>query len=300
MLKKEKNLNNKLIIAITICVTVLGLLLFFQFSILEVNTEKSNIKKSIDTYFVNHTTLGGQHEFFDHYYTEKDISRYDPGQSFEPLDGIGLKIVKQGWGFYDQFKPNENTIVIYPTFTSAAYSDPGFYTFFNGKCDESCLTVNFENPELKYTSSGMTTQVMEYLGYDFITDVDVDKNPEILENYETLIILHNEYVTQKEFDAISTHPNIIFLYPNALFAEIEVDYTNSTITLIRGHQYPNFPNGPGNSFDYEIEKRFHEFEFDQECLDWEFVEIENGYHLNCYPDHAIPSNLDILLAMKDL
>ena len=51
-------------------------------------------------------------------------------------------------------------------------------------------------------------------------------------------MLHNEYVTRTMFDAITSHPNVVYLSPNALYAEIEVDYDNDTITLIRGHNYP--------------------------------------------------------------
>ena len=34
---------------------------------------------------------------------------------------------------------------------------------------------------------------------------------------------------------LQSHNNIIFLYPNALYAEIEVDMSKNEITLIRGH-----------------------------------------------------------------
>ena len=37
-------------------------------------------------------------------------------------------------------KPNDGTVVIYPIFTSAAYKEPGFYTYFGGNCDQSCIT----------------------------------------------------------------------------------------------------------------------------------------------------------------
>ncbi len=37
-------------------------------------------------------------------------------------------------------KPNEGTVVIYPIFTSAAYQDGGFYDYYSGDCDESCIT----------------------------------------------------------------------------------------------------------------------------------------------------------------
>ena len=194
---------------------------------------------------------------------------------------------------------NPNTVVIYPTFTSAAYSEPGFYTYFAGNCDESCITdLSFANPELKYTSSGMGTQLLRTLGYNFISDVDVDKNPEILKNYDTLILLHNEYVTKEMFDAISIHPNIIFLYPNALYAEIEVNHDDQTMTLIRGHNYPQIEIK--NGFDYAIEEQFHEYEYDNKCLDWKFFKFENGYALNCYPDAVIWDMPEIVGQLKFL
>jgi hypothetical protein len=194
---------------------------------------------------------------------------------------------------------NPNTVVIYPTFTSAAYSEPGFYTYFAGACDESCITdLSFANPELKYTSSGMGTQLLRILGYSFISDVDVDKNPELLKNYDTLILLHNEYVTKKMFDAISNHPNIIFLYPNALYAEIEVNHDDQTMTLIRGHNYPQ-PEIK-NGFDYAIEEQFHKYEYDVTCFDWKYFKFENGYALNCYPDAVIWDIPDIVGQLKFL
>ena len=65
-------------------------------------------------------------------------------------------------------------------------------------------------------------------------DEDVDKNPDILKQYKRIIVLHNEYVTKKEFDAITSHPDVVFLYPNALYAQVEANYTSNTITLVHG------------------------------------------------------------------
>ena len=42
------------------------------------------------------------------------------------------------------------------------------------------------------------------------------------------------------------------------------------------------------------------YEYDSECLEWEFIEIKNGYHLNCYPDGVITKNLEILIKLKEL
>ena len=244
----------------------------------------------------NYVSIGVS--YFDAYLTDNDIVRVN--NNFAPIDGIRVTLNEStAEQIIDALKPNNNSVVIYPIFTSAAYSEPGFYTYFGGNCDESCITdISFENPEFKYTSNGLTSQILYHVGYDFLTDIEVDKNPELLQNYDTVILLHNEYVTKKMFDAISNHPNLIFLAPNALYAEIDVNYDDNTMTLIRGHNYPEFDIK--NGFDYEIEERFHHYEYDSECLTWEFIEIENGFHLNCYPGAVIHKNLDILLKMKEL
>jgi len=132
----------------------------------------------------------------------------------------------------------QKTVVVYPYFTFVAYNEPGFYTYFRGECDD-CTTTKFAQPTPLYTSSGMGHQALTLLGYTSITDVEIDRNPSILQQFDKVIMLHNEYVTRTMFDAITNHPNVIYLYPNALYAEIEVDYIDETITLIRGHNYPN-------------------------------------------------------------
>ena len=237
--------------------------------------------------------------YFDFYLTNDDYYRMTNDGLF-PLDGVRLDFNDTiPETILTALEPIAGSIVIYPIFTSAAYAQPGFYDYFGGNCDESCITdISFEDPQFLYTSSGLTSQILYNAGYDFLTDIEVDQNPELLQNYDTVILLHNEYVTKKMFDAISGHPNLIFLAPNALYAEIDVNYDTNTMTLIRGHNYPDIEIA--NGFDYAIEEQFHQYEYDDECLDWEFIEIENGFHLNCYPDGIIHNNLDILIKMKDL
>ena len=36
----------------------------------------------------------------------------------------------------------QKTVVVYPYFTSVAYNEPGFYTYFRGECDD-CTTTKF-------------------------------------------------------------------------------------------------------------------------------------------------------------
>jgi len=301
--KKTKNKKIGIILLFSVLILVLTYSFIFNFSVItsDISVTSPSISMSdyVDDFFKLHTVqLDTGNPYFDVYVTEKDFDNAQ--QNFlVPVDGIKLIINESTVEIIDVLKPNDSTVVIYPVFTSAAYNEPGFYTYYAGNCNESCITdLSFEDVEITYNSSGTTAQILHAVGYDFITDIDVDQNPEILQNYDTVILLHNEYVTKKMFDAISSHPRLIFLAPNALYAEIEVNYDDNTMTLIRGHNYPE----PEifNGFDYEIEQKFHDYEYDTKCLEWEFIEIENGFHLNCYPDGVIHQKLDILLKMKDL
>ena len=194
----------------------------------------------------------------------------------------------------------QNAVVVYPYFTYAAYNEPGFYTYYRGECDD-CTTTKFASPIPLYTSSGIGHQALTILGYPTITDADIDRNPSILQQFDKVIMLHNEYVTRTMFDAITNHPNVLYLYPNALYAEIEVDYINETITLIRGHNYPE-PEIT-NGFDWEFENT-HPYEYDSECQILEIYKIKNGHMTNCYPENVFLKDgeqiFKLLKLIKDL
>ena len=270
------------------------------------NTSKNLISKSVDieeildyTFYRHTVEMYGLSEIFRVHFTEYDAEQFSIDPKSDLRDGGKLEFADKFGDQYQQLTPFPNTVVIFPLFTAAAYNEPGFYTFFRDECDETCIIdVSFDSPPVEFTSSRMATQILYDLGYEFITDVDVDKNPDILKNYETIILLHNEYVTKKMFNAISAHPNIIYLYPNALYAEITVNYDDNTMTLIRGHNYPEFEIR--NGFDYSIEERFHDYEYDTNCFNWEFIKFENGYALNCYPDHVIFAELNMIKALRDI
>jgi hypothetical protein len=194
----------------------------------------------------------------------------------------------------------QKAAVVYPYFTYAAYQSQGFYDYYRGDCDD-CTTTKIVQPSSQYTSSGKAHQALTMLGYYSLTDVDIDKNPNILQQFEKVIILHNEYVTRAMFDAITAHPNVIYLYPNALYAEIEVNYVDQTITLIRGHNYPE--KEITNGFDWQFDNT-HPYEYDDTCLDMEFYKIADGWMTNCYPENIFLANTEqlfnILKLIKDL
>jgi len=192
-------------------------------------------------------------------------------------------------------KEPQNTVVIYPIFTASAYTSSGFYDYYTDTCDESCLTSTIESSFLSQ-ASGNGFQILTLLGYDTITDIDVNNNPEILKKYDKVILLHNEYVTQNEFDAITSHPKVIYLYPNALYGKIVYNESEKTITLVRGHGFPE--KHIANGFDWEFDNT--SMEYNQDCNGWEFYEIGNGVMLNCYPDIEMMKNAELLLWVKEL
>lgn len=196
-----------------------------------------------------------------------------------------------------RFSETQRTVVVYPIFTETAYSDNGFYAYYRKECDSTCLTVSIKHGfNGEYSSSRAAFNSFKVLDYPYITDIDIDKEPEILEQYDKVILLHNEYVTHKEFVAITKHPKVIYLYPNSLFAEVEVNYDADTIRLVKGHYYPE-PTIQ-NGFDWELDNS--ELEYDNVCENWEFYQVTNGYMLSCYPEYVIFKDKSLLKMIKDL
>jgi len=190
----------------------------------------------------------------------------------------------------------KDAIVIIPLFTKSTYSEPGFYTYYRGECDTKCLTkqIKYAAP-YGYSGSSNAVKVLNLLGYKTVTDVGVDTNPAILSKYKKVIVLHNEYVTQTEFDAITKHPHVLYLYPNALYAKVTANYQNDTITLVRGHGYPT--GDIKNGFNWKLDNS--KFEYDTSCQNWNFTTVKRGKMLNCFPEHIIFSDVNLLKAIKD-
>jgi len=170
-----------------------------------------------------------------HVYIPASVSK---GESSAPSN-LKFKLNHDNDALYDEIRydSTQNAIVILPIFTESAYSNPGFYSYFTGNCDKSCLTVPLSST-WKFSSSEAAILTFELLEYSFTNDCLVSTNPEILNQLDTVFVLHNEYVTQMEFDAIINHPNVIYLYPNALYAEVSLNSDNA-ISLLKGHNYPS-------------------------------------------------------------
>ncbi|MHB8602715.1 MAG: hypothetical protein ACYC6W_01425 [Nitrosotalea sp.] len=192
------------------------------------------------------------------------------------------------------FNETRKSVVIIPVLTSSAYSENGFYAHYRGEC-KACITIKIRDDLTSFTDSANGLEVLKSLGYGTITDIDIDKNPHILDQYDKVIVLHNEYVTQREFDAITGHRHVMYLYPNALYAKVTINYWNNTVTLVRGHGYPD--STIRNGFDWKFDNS--KFEYDRECKDWSFHGIHNGIMLDCYPEGRLDYDLFLLQAIKE-
>jgi hypothetical protein len=188
--------------------------------------------------------------------------------------------------------PKHRTIVIEPVFTEAAYQSGGWYD------NNKVTSVN-----LNYTKNWRTTFGGSEIGFNAINktgsvdttnDIEVTLHPEILQAYDKVILLHNEYVTKTEYYAIMSHPNVFYGYPNSLnrFVSYERNTTvtnpSGSITLIgyTGNPYSNAKWGEVNEFD--------------RCSrhGYEVVEYPNGNGLSCYPERLIVHNkgpIDVML-----
>jgi len=185
-----------------------------------------------------------------------------------------------------------SVLVIAPLLTANAYSLNGFYDYFNGTCDESCLKIPIDRDILfDYRSSSNALIYLQKMGYDVVPDVDLESDRNYLDRYETIVVLHEEYVTQQIFDMITEHPNVYYLYPNALYGEVVIDV--DSMTLVRGHGY----QGVNNAFDWEFENTRPD-EYDDLCIDYSWNKISNGWQLNCYPENAILDDDSILEFIK--
>jgi len=197
---------------------------------------------------------------------------------------------------YDDLKANGKTAVVYPIFTQSAYDWNGIHDYYTGYCATCTTTKLATSYEKTFAASGNGFRILEFLGYQVIDDADIDKNPSILDGYDKIILLHNEFVTKAEFAAITHHPNVVYMYPGSLRSEITADYDNNIISLVRG---PGFPTSDiKNAFDWESNQQYFS---DWECSSWKFYETENGRALNCYPETFLPDNgYEMLKALKNL
>ncbi|QLH07967.1 hypothetical protein C5F50_07190 [Nitrosopumilus ureiphilus] len=197
---------------------------------------------------------------------------------------------------YEELSAPVKTVVVYPILTQSAYSWGGIHDFYSGYC-ETCYVVNIDEFYDPIFSVGAKSfRILEFLGYDVIDDIDIDQDPQILNKYNSVILLHNEFVTQNEFLAITSHPSVVYLYPGIFNSKVKINYDEKSMTLEKG---PSFPHSDiKNGFDW-VYDNFDMYD-NTTCADWEFYKIDNGYMLNCTPEYAIQNSDEMLREIKRL
>jgi N,N-dimethylformamidase beta subunit-like protein len=180
----------------------------------------------------------------------------------------------------NEFGRGTRIALINPTFTSAAYNN-SFYVFYekhsntlpgiNVTSDLGLLSSTVINNKKELSSS---VSSMIYLlknikwvtsqpNIRLLTDEDVDKGIIFEKNnsssndiaktnssgnsdnyinvYDVIILGHQEYVTQKEYDNLKqfvrSGGTMIILDGNVFYAEVRYDKNTQTLTLVKGHSW---------------------------------------------------------------
>ena len=155
---------------------------------------------------------------------------------------------------------NIDVALVAPTFTAAAY-DNAFYTFYNLYANIPAgrnVTSNLNLLSRKISSQDVAVAYFAMLklinniksiapnsNITLLTDASIDNGSIFMKNhnksnaYDVLILGHQEYVTQKEYDNIkqfvANGGTLIILDGNVFFAEVKYDIHTQTVTLVKGH-----------------------------------------------------------------
>jgi hypothetical protein len=149
-----------------------------------------------------------------------------------------------------------NIAFILPIFTNAAYHN-SFYTFYKMYQQSIKPGVNIthnlnllSNNVILSKPDAETRYLTKHLALLFpsfhvsiLTDADVDGGSIFFTNgtnkYDTLVLRHQEYVTQQEYDNlkkfVANGGTMILLDGNPLYTLVGYDRIMQTITLVKGH-----------------------------------------------------------------
>ena len=177
-----------------------------------------------------------------------------------------------------------NIAIVRATFTDAAY-DKSLYMFYEIYEDQIKKSDNASFS--KYTdllSSRVTKNPANWSGIDQIVnhlkwltpnsnldvlgDQDIDNgtllfNQKKASSYDVIILEHQEYVSQKEYDNLRKYVSdgglLVLLNGNIFFGEVKYDEETNTITFVKGH---------GFTFDGETAWRSDRERWAKENTEW--------------------------------
>jgi hypothetical protein len=162
--------------------------------------------------------------------------------------------------FNGEFVKVLNIALIKPTFTGAAYHK-SFYNFYfiysslpsharkNITSDLNMLSSDITNQTTGSSSAFSIDYLTQHLktsnsNIHVLTDADADSVHSLFFNngtnkYDVIILGHQEYVTQQEYDNlkhfVSNGGTLVLMDGNVFIAEVKYDRDAHTITLVKGH-----------------------------------------------------------------
>jgi hypothetical protein len=162
--------------------------------------------------------------------------------------------------FNGEFVKVLNIALIKPTFTAAAYNK-AFYKFYflysnipsharkNITSDLNLLSSEVTNRTTASSSSFSIDYLTKHLktsksNISVLTDADADNVNSLFftngtSKYDILILGHQEYVTQQEYDNlkhfVSNGGTLVIIDGNVFVAQVRYDRNTHTITLVKGH-----------------------------------------------------------------
>jgi hypothetical protein len=96
----------------------------------------------------------------------------------------------------------------------------------------------FVNHVIGDVSSNSTVTVMRD---EDVNDGHIFNSDNKTNAYDPLLLFHNEYVTQKEYDNlkrfVSNGGTLVFIDANTLYAQVKYNRDNNTISLVKGHDW---------------------------------------------------------------
>ena len=145
-----------------------------------------------------------------------------------------------------------------PSFTNAAYNLDGFYEFYskyfdvpfgvNVTTDLNLMTADIQSDPQRSYFMPLLEKVKAFApesSVSIMADQDVHDGIIFRQDgsnaYKALFMLHNEYVTQQEYDNLKRYVTnggvIVFIDGNVFYGEVRYDREYCTATLVKGHDW---------------------------------------------------------------
>lgn len=202
-----------------------------------------------------------------------------------------------------ELKPREGVAdpiaFVEPSFTNGAYNVGGFYEFYakyhevkpgeRVTSDLELFTADIPNDPDRSYFQPILNRVQDFVGSEVPVTVIGDMNVhrgEIFSDdgtnaYRALFLLHNEYVTQEEYDNlrrfVSNGGTLVLIDGNIFYAEVAFDEKACAVTLVEGHDW---------EFDGESGRRGVSERYFEQNREW----IGSNYMINALWDPVTFAN----------